>query len=106
MITARAFDGSFHRFRTGIHEQHLVGKGFRAQALRQPFAIRDLVQVGGMPQLGCLILQCLDQMRMGMTECVDRDAGTAIEESSAIGGNQPDAFPMIERKVRSCVISE
>ena len=106
MVAARALDRRFHGFRAGIHEQDLFGESRVAQPLRQPLAIRDLVQIGGVPELGGLILQCLDQMRVAVTEGIDRDAGSAIEESSAVSRYQPDAFPVIERQVRSCVISE
>jgi hypothetical protein len=44
------------------------------------------------PQLGGLLLQRGDQMRMGMAERIDRDAGGEIEIALAIGCDQPGAL--------------
>jgi len=106
LVATRALDGGFHRLGTGIHEKHLVCKGVVDQSLCQAFTFRHLVQVGNVPEFRCLVLQRLYKMGMTVPAGIHCNAGTAIEKSSAVLGNKPDTFPVIETQVRSCVISE
>jgi hypothetical protein len=48
-------------------------------------AVRALEQVRHVPQFGGLLLQRRDQMRMCMSQCIDRDATGEIEIALAIG---------------------
>ena len=70
-----------------------------AQPLGQPLAFRDAVQVGDVPELLGLLGQRLDQMRMGVAERVDRDAGGEIEVALAVGRDQPGALAPLESEV-------
>lgn len=52
-----------------------------------------------MPELRGLILNCCDQMRMGMAKRIHRYAAGEIEIAVAVGGDQPWAFPALERNI-------
>ena len=99
VIFARDLDRAFHRLGAGIGEEHEVGKALLAQPRREPLAIRALEQVRHVPQLGGLLLQCRDQMRMRMAERIDRDAGGEIEIALAIGRDQPRALAALETEI-------
>ena len=49
-----------------------------------------------MPDLGGLLGQRPDQMRMGVAERVDRDACAEIEIARTVGGDRPGAFATLE----------
>jgi len=106
VIPAGALDRRFHSFRAGVHEQNLVCETCINETLGKTLAFRHLVQVGNVPELRRLVLHGLHKVRMTVSARVHRDAGTAIEESSAVLGNKPDTFPVIECQVRSCIVSE
>jgi len=53
------------------------------------------------PQLGGLLLQRCDQMRMRMTQRIHRDAGGEIEIAIAIGCDQPRAFAALKTEINS-----
>jgi hypothetical protein len=99
VIPARDLDGAFHRFGAGIAEEHEIGKALLAQPRRQLVAVRAPEQVRHVPQLCRLLLQGRDQMRMAMTERIDRDAGGEIEIAIAVGCDQPGAFAALETEV-------
>ena len=99
VVAARDLDRAFHRFGAGIGEEHKVGKALLAQPCREPLAVRALEQVGHVPQLGGLLLQCGDQMRMRVAQRIDRDAGGEIEIALAIGRDQPCAFAALETEI-------
>ncbi len=80
MVAARQLDHALHRLGAGIAEEHPVREAVLRKAPRQPLAIGNLVEVGDMPQLGRLLGERRDQMRMGVAERVDRDAGPFIGE--------------------------
>ncbi len=67
------------------------------------FATVDLKQIGGVHQRLGLGLDRLHQMRMGMAERVDRDAGDKIHVASAILIKQPDTFATDEGLPRAVV---
>jgi hypothetical protein len=49
-----------------------------------------------MPELGGLLLECGDQMRMAVAERGDGDAAGEVEISLALVGNQPHALSSLE----------
>ncbi len=49
-----------------------------------------------MPDLLCLVLQRGDEMRMGMAERIDGDAGGEIEIALPVLRDQPDALAAFE----------
>ncbi len=99
MIAARDLDRAFHRFGAGITEEHEIGKALLAQPRGELVAVRALEQVRHVPELGRLLLQRCDQMRMAMAERVDRDAGGEIEIALAIGRDQPGALAALEAEI-------
>ena len=66
LVAARQLDDALHRLGAGVAEEHLVGEAVRGQALGQARALGDLVEVGDVPQLGRLLGECGDQVRVGV----------------------------------------
>jgi hypothetical protein len=99
VIAARDLDRAFHRFGTGITEEHEIGKALFAQPRGKLVAVRALEQVRHVPELCRLLLQCGDQMRMAMAERIDRDAAGEIEITLAVGRDQPRALAALETEV-------
>ena len=50
LIMARHLDRALDRLGAGILEEHGVGKGRRAQSVGEPFAFRDAIEVGDVPE--------------------------------------------------------
>ena len=88
VIGARGLDRAFHRLGAGIGEEHRVGKGDVDQPLRQPFTLRAAIEIGDMHQSFGLPLDGADQVRIGMTQRVHRDAGGEIEVARAVFSDQ------------------
>jgi len=99
VIAPRDLDGALHRLGAGIAEEHLVGEARFAQPRGEPLAVRALEQVRHVPELGGLLLQRGDQMRMRVTERVDRDAAGEVEITLAVSAEQPRAFAALERDI-------
>ena len=99
LVLARHLDRAFHRLGAGIGEEHHVGEARRAQPLGQPLGLGDAVEVGDVPELLGLLGERLDQVRMGVAERVDRDAGGEIEIALAVGRDQPRALAALEREI-------
>ena len=100
MVLAGHLDGRLVGLGAGIGEEHHVREGVLDQALGQPLALRDPEEVRGVPELGGLLGQGLDQMRMGVAEGVHGDAGAEIEISLAISADEPRPLPSSRRKRR------
>ena len=98
VVAARRLDGAFQRLGAGIGEEHLVGEGGVRQPFTEPRLPRDLVEIGDMPQFGCLLGERGDQVRMAMAERIHGDAAGEIEISLALFGHQPSALPVVECK--------
>ena len=60
---------------------------------RQPLAFGNAIEVGGVPQPRRLLVQRLDEMRMGMTERIHRNARAEIEILAPIFGGQSRPLP-------------
>src|SRR3954467_6857357 len=56
-----------------------------------------------MPQLGGLVGQRCDKMRMRVTERIHRDAAAEIEDAATIGRDQPGAIASLEGEVSASV---
>ncbi len=80
-------------------KKHEIGEALFAQPLGQPLAFRNPVEVGGVPELVGLLGDRLDQMRMGMAERVDRDAGGEIQIALTGRRHQPRALAPLESEV-------
>jgi hypothetical protein len=96
VVAPRRLDGAFQCFRTRIGEKHLVGEGRLGQPAAEAFLSGNLIEIGEMPDLVGLILQRRNEVRVGMAERIDRNAGGKIEIAGAILRNQPDAFAALE----------
>ena len=79
MVFACHLDRAFKRFGTRIGEEHRVGKRMLDQTLRQPLTIRHFIEIRRVPEFFSLRLQRLNQMRMGMAQCIHGNARTKIE---------------------------
>ena len=82
-----------------LAEEHEVGKARSHSRVGELLAVRALEQVRDVPELGRLLLQRLDQMRMGMAERIHGDARGEIEIAIAIGRDQPAALAALEAEV-------
>src|SRR5206468_2656335 len=96
VIAARDLDRAFHRLGAGITEEHEIGKALLAQPRGELVAVRAPKQVRHVPELCRLLLQRLDQMRMGMAERVHRDPRREVEIAVAIGGDEKGALTALE----------
>ena len=85
VIAARDLDRAFHRFGAGITEEHQIGKALLAQPCGELVAVRAPEQVRHVPELGGLLLQGCDQMRMAVAKRIDRDARGEVEIALARG---------------------
>src|SRR5581483_1958502 len=99
MMLARHLDHAFHRLRAGIAEEDVVGKALLAQPGGELFAVGAPEQVRHVPELGRLLLQRLDEMRMGMAQRVHRDARGEIEIALAIRRDQPGALAALKGEI-------
>ena len=97
MIAPGHFEGAFQRLDPGIGEEHRIGEGRLGQPRRQPLAFGNAIEVGGVPQPRRLLVQRLDEMRMGMTERIHRNARAEIEILAPIFGGQSRPFAGDER---------
>src|SRR3546814_3172668 len=92
MVLAAQLDAALDRLDPGIAEEDEVGEADRDEPLRQPLLLGDAIEVGGVPQLRRLVLQRRDQMWMGVTERVHRNAGAEVEIASAVRRHQIGTF--------------
>jgi len=99
VIAARDLDGAFHRLGAGIGEEHEIGKALLAQPCRELVTVWALEQVRHVPQLGGLLLQRRDQMRVAMAERIDRNPAGEIEVALAVGGGEPAALAALETEI-------
>ena len=99
VVAARQLQGAFDGLGPGVAEEHLVGEGMGDQPLGKAPALRDLVEVGDVPQLGALLLQRLHQVGVGVAERVHRDARREVEESSPVRREEIGAFAALESEV-------
>ena len=74
LIFAGAFDRALDRLGAGIAEEYDVGEACVAQPRRGALGFRNFEEVGDVPELRRLLGERGDQMRVRMTERVDRDA--------------------------------
>jgi hypothetical protein len=82
-----------------LAEEHKIGEALLAQPRGEPLAVRALEQVRHVPELGGLLLQRRDQMRMRVAERVHRDAGGEIEIALAVLGEEVGPLAPLERDI-------
>ena len=99
LVFARHLDRAFHRLGAGIAEEHVVGKARLAQPLCGALALRNLIEIGDVPDLPGLLLERGDELGMGMPQRIDGDARAKIEIALAVGRDQPYAFAPLESEV-------
>ena len=68
LVLARHLDGGLVGLGARIGEEHDVREGVLDESPGQLLALRDLVEVRGVPELAGLLGQRLDEMRMGVAE--------------------------------------
>src|SRR5207237_9801601 len=66
---------------------------------RNAFGFGNLVEIGHMPELLCLLGDRRDEMRKRMAQCVHGDARSKIEIAFAVLGHEPYAFAPLEGEV-------
>src|SRR6185436_2890574 len=78
-VAAGQLDRGFVGLSPAIAKEHLVGKGMLHQELRELHLWLSVVEVRGMDQLRGLALDRLHQIRVTMSENVDRNPTDEIE---------------------------
>ncbi len=101
---AHHLDHALVRLGARVAEEHAVGERRIDQPLRQPFGLRNAIQVGRVHHLGGLLGDRLHQMRMPMSQAGRGDARPEIEESSPVHRPQPGALAPLEGEVGTCVV--
>jgi hypothetical protein len=97
---------ALHTLGARIAEESAVGKARLDQTARELFLSRDPVEVRGMPQLGRLLLQRRDQMRMRMAQCGNGDTGPEIQVARRPFGRKVRTFAAVERDVRPVIVRQ
>ena len=62
-------------------------------------AFRNAIEIGYVPDLMRLLSQRLDQMRMGMSQRIDSNAGCKIQVPFTRGREQPSALAPLESEI-------
>ena len=96
---ARGLDRAFHRLGAGIREEHIVGEARRAEPVGKLLLLGHAEQVRHVDRLVRLRGDRLGDLRMRMAERVHRNARGEVEIALAIGGGEPHALAVVERKV-------
>ncbi|CDX50950.1 hypothetical protein MPL3365_130224 [Mesorhizobium plurifarium] len=96
LVAPGRLDGAFQRLGARIGEEHLVGESRLDQPLAQPALFRDFVEIGDVPEVGGLLGERRDQMRMAVAERIHRDAAREVKISLALVGDQPSPFPTLK----------
>ena len=69
------------------------------EALGEPLALRNPEEVRGVPDLAGLLGEGRDEVRVGVAERVDGDAGAEIEVSLPVAPEKPGTLPLFERQI-------
>ncbi len=101
MVFARRLDRAFAGLRPGIGEEDEIGKGRGDQPLGELLGLRDLEEIGRVPEPLTLRGQRFHEMGMCMAERRHGDAATKIEKALALGRDQPGAFAALKGDVRA-----
>jgi hypothetical protein len=99
VVFARRLNRAFDGFRSGIGEKYVVGETNLDEAPGQAFGLRDLEEIGGMPDFRALLMQRLEKMRMAMAERRHGDAAAEIKKPLALRRSQPGAIAPLEGEV-------
>src|SRR3546814_10279628 len=84
MIGARGLDCAFDRLGARVGQKDRVGEGVLDKPRGIGLALRTAVEVRHVHQRRGLILDRLRQMRMAVTEKIDRDAARSEEHTSEL----------------------
>ena len=103
VVFADSLDHALIRFGAGIAEKHAVSEGVFHMPLRQPFRLRDAIQVGGMNDLAGLFRNHPRQMLVPVAERGGRDARAEIQETSSIFRPKSRAFAPLKSKVGTVI---
>jgi len=103
LIAARDLDRAFDRFDAGIREEDGIGEGRIDEPLRQSFLSGNAVKIGRVPELACLLGQRGNESGMGVAQRIDGDAGSEIEISLAILGEDIGSFAPDECDIRPTI---
>jgi hypothetical protein len=103
LILADQLDAALDRLRAGIAEEHRVGEGEVGQPLGQLLAVADPEQVRGVPELGALLGESLDQGGVAVAQRVDGDAGGKVDITSAVRRVEIVALSAFEHDVLATV---
>ena len=103
MKPPRHLDRAFDRFDPRIAEKNGVGEGHLDEPPRQPLLAGHPIEVRCVPQPGRLFGQSGNELRMRVTEGVDRDACGEVQVSRTILGDEVRPFPPDKGKIGPAV---
>src|SRR5262249_37607563 len=100
MVFSRRFDGGFDRLRSGIGKKCVIREACFDKAGSKTLRLRDLEQIGCVPELCALFLQSRNEVRVCISERSHGDAAAKIEVPLAFCRDQPSSFATLkcERK--------
>src|SRR5690606_34601733 len=81
---------------TRVAEENLVGERRGDELLGELFLAGNAVEIRGVPELSCLLGERGGELRVGVTEGIDGNAGTEIEIALALGVDEPGALAPFE----------
>ena len=105
MIAPCRFERAFDRLRTGIAEENDIGETVLRQTAREILLSRDTEDVGNMPELPRLFVQCRDKRGMSMAQTVRCNARDTVQKCPAVPAVQPHAFAPVDLNVGAIVDS-
>src|SRR5437899_1973958 len=103
LVLADELDAALDRLGARVAEEHRVGKGEIDQPLGQFLAVAYAIEVGGMPELGALLGQRLDQGGMAVAQRIHGDTGREVDETSAVRRVEIVALSAFEHDVLATV---
>ena len=104
LIDACELDRALHRLRAGIAEEHAVREGRGGEPLRKARLRRNVIEVGDVPKLFGLPLQCGDHMRMRVAQAGHADAAAEIQVALAVGRVEVRSLAPLEGEVETAIV--
>ena len=99
----RRLQRAFDRLGARVGEEDHIGERLFAQGVGEGCLPRNLEDVGDVPKLFSLILDRLDEGRMGVAEGIGRNAHHAVEVFGPVGAPETCALTAIHRQRRAIV---
>src|SRR5690606_6132156 len=96
VVAARSLDRAFQRLGARISEEHAVGEAVLDETRTKTLLAGDLVEVRNVPELGGLLGEGGDQLRVAVAKRIDGNTGGKVEVALADFRHQPTAFATVK----------